>query len=210
MIIPPPGKGSCQNCGYQPDDYTEVAKYAAWEAGKYLGKALDQETTGEDDRGVVKRVKNLTRSKGWPKFVKEKKPDEVCEECGAAHKTTFVGTVEKLAEEYPGLPDEMREVAKEALRVLKPGGHCAVMIGDTRKHLHYIPVAVPVMHAFLEAGFLIREDIIKQQWKTKVTRERWGGGQHNFLRIAHEHLFVFRKPDVDERTTRLKFSKQWW
>jgi hypothetical protein len=111
MIIPPPGKGSCQNCGYQPDDYTEVAKYAAWEAGKYLGKALDQETTDEDDRGVVKRVKNLTRSKGWPKFVKEKKPDEVCEECGAAHKTTFVGTVEKLAEEYPGLPDEMREVA---------------------------------------------------------------------------------------------------
>ena len=65
MIIPPPGKGSCQNFGYQPDDYTEVAKYAAWEAGKYLGKALDQETTGEDDRGVVKRVKNLTRSKGW-------------------------------------------------------------------------------------------------------------------------------------------------
>jgi len=106
--------------------------------------------------------------------------------------------------------DEMEEVAKEALRVLKPGGHCAVLIGDTRKHLHYIPVAVPVMHAFLKAGFLIREDIIKQQWKTKVTRERWGGGRHNFLRIAHEHLFVFRKPDVDERTTRLKFSKQWW
>ena len=49
MIIPPPGKGSCQNCGYEPDDYTEVARYAAWEAGKYLGKALDQETAGESD-----------------------------------------------------------------------------------------------------------------------------------------------------------------
>ena len=32
IIIPPPGKGSCQNCGYEPDDYTEVARYAAWEA----------------------------------------------------------------------------------------------------------------------------------------------------------------------------------
>jgi len=97
MIIPPPGKGSCQNFGYQPEDYTEVAKYAAWEAGKYLGKALDQETTGEDDLRVVRRVKNLTRSKGWPKFVKEKKPDEVCEECGFAHKTTFFGTVDRMS-----------------------------------------------------------------------------------------------------------------
>ena len=48
MIIPPPGKGSCQNCGYKPDDYTEVARYAAWEAGKYLGKALDQEISGRE------------------------------------------------------------------------------------------------------------------------------------------------------------------
>ena len=106
--------------------------------------------------------------------------------------------------------DEMEVVAKEALRVLRPGGHCAILVGDTRKHLHYIPIAIPVMHAFLNAGFLLREDIIKQQWKTKVTRERWGGSRHNFLRIAHEHLFVFRKPDQDERTTRLRFSKKWW
>lgn len=71
--------------------------------------------------------------------------------------------------------DEMEVVAREALRVLRPGGHCAILVGDTRKHLHYIPIAIPVMHAFLNVGFLLREDIIKQQWKTKVTRERWGG-----------------------------------
>jgi len=105
---------------------------------------------------------------------------------------------------------EMEVVANEALRVVKPGGHCAILFGDTRKDLHFIPVAIPVMQAFLNVGFLLREDVIKLQWKTKVTRERWGGSRHNFLRIAHEHLFIFRKPDEDERTTRLRFSKKWW
>jgi len=111
IIIPPPGKGSCQNCGYKPDDYTEVARYAAWEAGKYLGKALDQETAGESDSAVVNRIKNLMRSKGWPKFVRAKKPNEACNECGETHKATFVGLAKKLAEEYPGLTDEVRDVA---------------------------------------------------------------------------------------------------
>ena len=108
IIIPPPGKGSCQNCGYKPNDYTEVARYAAWEAGKYLGKALDQEISGESDSEVVRRIKNLTRSKGWPKFKKEKKPNEACEECGDNHKKTFVGLAKKLVKEYPGLTDEVR------------------------------------------------------------------------------------------------------
>ena len=50
-------------------------------------------------------------SKGWPKFVKEKKPHEACEECGDSHKTTFVGLAKKLTEEYPRLTDEVRDVA---------------------------------------------------------------------------------------------------
>ncbi|MFQ5874960.1 MAG: TRM11 family SAM-dependent methyltransferase, partial [Dehalococcoidia bacterium] len=56
--------------------------------------------------------------------------------------------------------DEMRIAAGEALRVLKPGAHCGVLIGDTRKHLHYIPISQRVMHVLLEVGFLLREDII--------------------------------------------------
>jgi hypothetical protein len=111
IIIPPPGKGSCQNCGYKPDDYTEVARYAAWETGKYLGKALDQETAGRSDSAVVNRVKNLMRSKGWPKFVKEKKLVETCEECSTVHQTAFAGTVKKLDEKCQGLTDEVKGVA---------------------------------------------------------------------------------------------------
>ena len=31
------------------------------------------------------------------------------------------------------------------------------------------------MQGFLEAGFILREDIMKYQWKTKTTREKWAG-----------------------------------
>ena len=57
----------------------------------------------------------------------------------------------------------MREVADEAYRVLKPGKHCAVLMGDTRKHKHYIPIAFRTMQQFLDAGFVLREDIIRRR-----------------------------------------------
>jgi DNA modification methylase len=101
---------------------------------------------------------------------------------------------------------EMFVVAREMFRVLKPGGHCALLVGDTRRHLHYIPIAYRVMDAFLEAGFLLREDIIKLQWKMKTTRERWRGHVYPFYKIAHEHLFVFRKPERGEKVSRYRHS----
>jgi len=104
---------------------------------------------------------------------------------------------------------EMRIIAQESFRVLKPGKHCAILIGDTRKHLHYIPISKKVLEAFLDAGFVLREDIIKIQWKTKTTRERWRGKNYKFYKIAHEHLFIFRKPEEDEKISRLKYSSKW-
>ncbi|GBC91938.1 hypothetical protein HRbin15_00398 [bacterium HR15] len=95
--------------------------------------------------------------------------------------------------------DAMEQVASECYRVLKPNKHCAILIGDTRKHKHYVPVAYRVMERFLKVGFILREDIIKVQWKMKSTRERWGiGRDHDFMLIFHEHLFIFRKPDTGE------------
>lgn len=104
---------------------------------------------------------------------------------------------------------EMRVVAEESFRVLKPGKHCAILIGDTRKHLHYIPISKKVLEVFLDVGFVLREDIIKLQWKTKTTRERWRSSKLKFYRIAHEHLYVFRKPKKDEKISRLKYSSKW-
>ncbi len=102
--------------------------------------------------------------------------------------------------------DEMREAAEESYRVLKPGKHCAILMGDTRKHKHFIAITPRVLQTFLDAGFILREDVIKIQWKMKSTRERWRGSKYDFLLIAHEHLYIFRKPLKDEKVRQFKES----
>ncbi len=101
--------------------------------------------------------------------------------------------------------NEMYKVARESFRVLKKGKHCAILIGDTRRHKHYIPITHNVMHIFLETGFILREYIIKVQHRTKATREVWRGN-YDFYKIAHEHLLIFRKPTGNEKINRLIYS----
>lgn len=105
--------------------------------------------------------------------------------------------------------EEMKKVARESYRILKPGKHCAILIGNTRRHKHFVPITPRVLQSFLDAGFILREDIIKMQWKMKSTRERWRGNNYDFLLIAHEHLYVFRKPEKDEKTSQFKESMKW-
>ncbi|MDF2955496.1 MAG: tRNA G10 N-methylase Trm11 [Candidatus Alkanophagales archaeon MCA70_species_2] len=121
----------------------------------------------------------------------------------------------KLTDDLSQLPleeylKEMKKVAEEAYRVLKPGKVCAILIGDTRKHKHYIPIAFRVMQAFLEAGFILKEDIIKLQWNMKTTRERWRAKEYEFYLIAHEHIFVFKKLQDEKELKKYKFSIKWW
>jgi DNA modification methylase len=106
--------------------------------------------------------------------------------------------------------EEMRRVAAESMRVLKPGKHCAILIGDTRRHKHFVPITPRVLQSFLDVGFVLREDVIKLQWKMKSTRERWAGSKYDFLLIAHEHLYIFRKLEEGERPTKFKESARWW
>jgi DNA modification methylase len=103
--------------------------------------------------------------------------------------------------------DAMTEVAMECYRVLKPGRHCAILVGDTRRHKHYVPIAFRVMERFLQVGFILREDVIKVQWKMKSTHERWQRQPNrDFLLIYHEHLFIFRKPAKGEDTRKFQDS----
>jgi DNA modification methylase len=106
--------------------------------------------------------------------------------------------------------EAMRKVAAESYRVLKEDHYCAILIGDTRKGRHYIPISIGVLQAFLSVGFILKEDIIKLQHNTMTTREKWRGHTYDFYKIAHEHLYVFRKPKQHEKTTPLKYSKKWW
>lgn len=103
--------------------------------------------------------------------------------------------------------DAIQQIAQELYRVLKPDHYCAILIGDTRRGGHYVPLAFRVMERFLRAGFLLKEDIIKIQHNCSATG-RWKAkaAQRNFYLIMHEHLFVFRKPATGETATKLKDS----
>lgn len=89
---------------------------------------------------------------------------------------------------------EMKKVASESYRVLKKDKFCAVLIGDTRQKGHMIPLSFYVMQVFEEAGFKMKEMIIKEQHNCKATGFwKTNSIKYNFLLIAHEHLFIFRK-----------------
>ncbi len=107
--------------------------------------------------------------------------------------------------------NEMRKVAKEFYRVLKPGKYCAILIGDTRRHKHHVPISFRVMQSFLDVGFILKENIIKLQHNMKAT-PFWKKKsiQYNFLLLAYEHLFVFRKPEKEEKIEKFKESMRWW
>ena len=105
--------------------------------------------------------------------------------------------------------EEMNNVAQESFRVLKHGKNCAILMGDSRKHKHYIPISARVLQSFLDAGFILKEDIIKLQWKTSSSYGSWRGKNYDFYLIAHEHLYVFRKPEEGERLTKFKESVKW-
>lgn len=89
---------------------------------------------------------------------------------------------------------QMKPVASECFRVLKKGKFCAVLMGDTRKKGHIIPMSFEVMKIFEEVGFKTKEVIIKEQHNCRATGYwKTASIKHNFLLIAHEFLFIFRK-----------------
>ncbi|MDD6920189.1 MAG: class I SAM-dependent methyltransferase [Eubacteriales bacterium] len=90
--------------------------------------------------------------------------------------------------------EEMKKVAYESYRVLKKDKFCAVLMGDTRQKGHMIPMSFDVMKIFQDAGFNLKELIIKEQHNCRATGYwKTNSIKYNFLLIAHEYLFVFRK-----------------
>ena len=84
---------------------------------------------------------------------------------------------------------------KNKIRVLKKGKFCAVLMGDTRHKGHMIPMSFDVMKIFENSGFKLKELIIKEQHNCKATGYwKTNSVKYNFLLIAHEYLFIFRKP----------------
>lgn len=67
-------------------------------------------------------------------------------------------------------------------------------MGDTREKGHVKPLGFQVMQIFENAGFTTKEVIIKEQHNCKATGYwKTNSIKYNFLLLAHEYLFVFRK-----------------
>lgn len=90
--------------------------------------------------------------------------------------------------------EEMKKVASESYRVLKKDKFCAILMGDTRQKGCMLPMSFDVLKIFQDAGFTLKELIIKEQHNCKATGYwKTNSVKYNFLLIAHEYLFVFRK-----------------
>ncbi len=89
---------------------------------------------------------------------------------------------------------EMKDVAIECFLILKPNHFCAILIRDTRRNLHYIPVAFRTLNSFLEAGFVLRKNIIKHQWQCKSTPF----GPKNLWEVREGKFFGKRNSENDK------------
>ena len=88
----------------------------------------------------------------------------------------------------------MNKVAIESYRVLKKNKFCAILMGDTRKNGHIVPLSFEVMKIYESAGFKLKEIVIKEQHNCKTTGFwKTNSIKYNFLLIAHEYLFIFHK-----------------
>lgn len=95
----------------------------------------------------------------------------------------------------PQFLDAMRRVAQESLRVLKPGGKCALLVGDIRHSRCVLPIGFQTIRVFLNEGFRLKELVIKRQHNCRTTGFWYARSlKYNFLLLAHEYLPVFEKP----------------
>ena len=90
--------------------------------------------------------------------------------------------------------EQMKSVASESYRVLKFGKFCAILMGDTRQKGHVIPLSFKTMRVFEDAGFKLKEIIMKEQHNCRATGYwKTNSIKYNFLLLAHEFLFIFEK-----------------
>ena len=87
---------------------------------------------------------------------------------------------------------QMKSVTSESYRVLKFGKFCAILMGDTCKKGHTIPLSFKTMQIFEEADFRLMEIIMKEQHNCRATGYwKTNSIKYNFLLLAHEYLFIF-------------------
>ncbi len=129
-------------------------------------------------------------------FVKDSSVDFICTHPPYANIIKYSdgisGDISLL--DYGSFLEAMEQVAKEAFRVLKKGKYCAFVIGDIRQKGSVRPLGFDTMRVFEEAGFKLKEIVIKQQHNCKMTH-KWEkiSIEKNFFLLAHEYIFILKK-----------------
>jgi len=124
MIIPFPGKGQCQNCGYRrvvSDE--EVAWACAEETVKYITKQFGD---GWDLGGEKPNL--ITKSTTWLRVSEEADEEEPgpCEYCDDYHQTEYVGCAGKVDQDFSG----MTGAWEDDLAFYPPGGSPCLCWGE--------------------------------------------------------------------------------
>ena len=161
------------------------------EAVKLAKNRLKFQTPNEEKQDVkVGDARNL-------KFLKNDSIDLICAHPPYADAIQYTEGIKgdlSFIRNVDEFSSEMGKTAKECFRVLKNGNYCSVLIGDIRRQKRAIPVGFKVMQSFLDAGFILKEIVIKEQHNTMTTPLwRTQSEKYNFLLLAHEYLFVFEK-----------------
>lgn len=129
-------------------------------------------------------------------FIKDESIDLICTHPPYAdiirYSKEIPGDISHL--KYEDFLQELEQVAKEAYRVLKKQGICAFMIGDIRKKGYVLPLGMNSMQKFVDAGFRLKEIIIKEQHNCRST-DYWEERERKFLMLAHEYIFILEKAD---------------
>lgn len=146
----------------------------------------------EPAKGIVYIKKGDARNLD---FIKDDSIDLICTHPPYADIIKYSSIPEDLSRlNIKDFLEEMKSVASECIRVLRKDKFCAILMGDTRQKGCMIPMSFDVMKIFQNVGFTLKEVIIKEQHNCKATGY-WKANsvKYNFLLIAHEYLFVFRK-----------------
>lgn len=100
--------------------------------------------------------------------------------------------------DYADYLDWLDRVFKEVLRVTKPGGFCAIVIGTVLLNGRHFPVPFDLIARLTRSGWLFHQDIIWHKCTAGVKRagvtiqQPYPG--YYYPNIMTEYILVFRKP----------------
>jgi DNA modification methylase len=93
---------------------------------------------------------------------------------------------------------ELERAGRKMLDALKPGGHCALQIGDLRRNGVLHTLGFETVNRFRDLGFTVEDVIIKTQNNDRST-EFYYGHESMRYRLRHEYILVFRKPGSTQK-----------